>query len=200
MRAVSSPRGVRMQVGTNDGTTPSRTVVVTHTGPVFRVERLTTRDAQGRTMERDVVRHPGAVTVIAIGRDHEGRERVTLIRNRRIAVDRQLIEFCAGKLERGEDPAIAAGRELEEECGFRAGRLERLGQFFTSPGFADETMHVFLACDLVPVPQRLEPGEEIEVLDAAPEEVDAMVRDGRIEDGKTIASWMLWRLAQGARG
>lgn len=172
-----------------------RETIVSHTGPVFRVEVLSYHDPSGRRVRRDVVRHPGAVTVVAVRDDG----RLVLIRNRRVAVDRTLIEFCAGKLEPGEDPAAAARRELVEECGYRAGRIEPLGEFFTSPGFADERMRVYLATGLEAVERQLEPGEEIEVFSATPLEVEAMIRDGRIEDGKTIAAWARWRLAEAPR-
>jgi ADP-ribose pyrophosphatase len=170
--------------------------IVTHTGPVFRVESRTTIDATGRRVRRDIVRHPGAVAVLAIFPGGESDPRVVLIRNRRIAVDRELVECCAGKLERGEDPACAAARELEEECGLACTSLRFLGGFFTSPGFSDERMHVFLAEGLIEVARRLEPGEEIESLRVSSREVDEMIRDGRIEDAKTIAAWTLWRLAE----
>jgi ADP-ribose pyrophosphatase len=120
--------------------------------------------------------------------------RLVMIRNWRITVERWLDEFCAGKLEPGEDPAHAAARELEEECGFRAGAIVPVGQFLTSPGFADERMHVFEARGLVPVPRRLEEGEEIEVVLRTPGELSAMIRDGRIEDGKTIGAFAQWSL------
>jgi ADP-ribose pyrophosphatase len=117
-----------------------------------------------------------------------------LVRNRRVAVDRWLLEFCAGKLERGEDPAAAAGRELEEETGYSAGRIEKLGAFFTSPGFTDEIMHVFLATELRPVPQRLEPGEEIEVVELDEATLRAAIAAGEILDGKTLGAYLLWSM------
>jgi ADP-ribose pyrophosphatase len=106
------------------------------------------------------------------------------------------VEFCAGKLEPGEAPASAAGRELIEETGYRAGSIRALGTFLTSPGFADEWMHVFEARNLVPVPRDLQPGERIEVLLETPDTVAAWIRDGRIQDGKTIASFHLWQGTQ----
>ena len=135
------------------------------------------------------MRHPGAVTVIPVLDDG----RLVMIRNARIAVARTLLEFCAGKLERDEDPALAAVRELEEECGYSAGRIEKLGMFFTSPGFADEIMHVFLADQLTEVPRRLELGEEIDVELVASSELERRVRDGELVDGKSIAAWALWQ-------
>jgi ADP-ribose pyrophosphatase len=173
-------------------------VQVTHTGPVFRVERfeyLAGAEGSGVRRTKDVVRHPGAVTVIAVRDDGA----LVLVRNRRIAVDRWLLEFCAGKLERGEDPAAAAGRELEEETGYRAGSITKLGTFFTSPGFADEIMHVFLATGLTPVPQRLEPGEEIEVVVLAEQALRDQIAAGEILDGKTLGAYLLWSMMRSTK-
>ncbi|MHC4427820.1 MAG: NUDIX hydrolase, partial [Planctomycetota bacterium] len=87
----------------------------------------------------------------------------------------------------------AAARELTEETGYKAGRIEPLGRFYTTPGMTDELMHVYVASDLVEVGQRLEPGEDIEVgiLDAAA--ALAMIDDGTIRDGKTIAGLLMWQ-------
>jgi ADP-ribose pyrophosphatase len=126
--------------------------------------------------------------------------RLVLVRNRRVAVDRWLLEFCAGKLERGEDPAAAAGRELEEETGYSASRIEPLGAFFTSPGFTDEVMHVFLATGLRPVPQRLEPGEEIEVVELGEDSLRSAVASGGILDGKTLGAYLLWSMKRSIGG
>ena len=172
---------------------PEAQITVTHTGPVFRVERMLLphpRPELGEaTMVKDVVRHPGAVAVIAVREDG----RLVLVRNNRVAVGRALVEFCAGKLERGEDPSAAAARELEEETGHVAGRLERLGEFFTSPGFTDERMHVYLATDLRQSAQRLEPGEEIEVLVMDRRAFEQAIASGEIVDGKTLGAYLLWR-------
>lgn len=176
---------------------PEPQITVTHTGPVFRVERMRLphpRPELGEdTILKDVVRHPGAVAVIAVRQDG----RLVLVRNRRVAVGRALVEFCAGKLERGEEPAAAAARELEEETGYIAGRIERLGEFFTSPGFTDELMHVYLASDLRTASQRLEPGEEIEVVLMERPALEEAIASGAIVDGKTLGAYLLWSL--GAR-
>jgi ADP-ribose pyrophosphatase len=170
---------------------PGTAPIISHTGPVFRVESLTVLDRFGRAARRDVVRHPGAVTVIPVLDDG----RIVVIRNERIAVAERLLEFCAGKLEPGEEPATAAARELEEECGYHAATVEPLGMFYTSPGFADERMFVFLARGLTPVERRLEPGEEIDVELTSVEELRAGIARGEVRDGKTIGALMLW-LAQ----
>lgn len=164
----------------------------THVGRVFRVERhrLAPTAAGGAPLVRDVVRHPGAVTVVALRDDGM----LVLVRNNRFAVAERLLEFCAGKLEPGEDPAEAAGRELEEETGYAAGRLEPLGTFYTSPGFTDERMHVYLATGLTPVPQRLEPDEDLEVAILAPDDLRTLISRGEVADGKTLGAYLLWQL------
>lgn len=172
-------------------------VTVLHTGSVFRVERLSfpADAAAGRpALVRDVVRHPGAVAVVAVRDDGQ----LVLVRNRRVAVGRALLEFCAGKLERGEDPAHAAARELEEETGYSARNIRPLGRFYTSPGFADELMHVYLATGLSPVPQRLEEGEDLEVVILSPEALRLAIATGEIVDGKTLGAYLLHTMHGGA--
>lgn len=163
---------------------------IVHTGPVFGVERLCIRMRSGAEAVRDVVRHPGAVCVAGL----LGDGRLVTIRNYRIAVGEWLEEFCAGKLERGEDPADAARRELLEETGYRASHVEPLGCFYTSPGFADERMHAFLATGLEHVGQSLQDDERIEVQARARDELAELVRTGAVRDGKTIATWTLLEL------
>lgn len=167
-------------------------IETTHEGKLFSVQVLRYRDASGGEITREVVRHPGAVLIVPVLTEDE----LILIRNDRIAPDETLWEFPAGKLEPGEDPLDAARRELEEETGFRAARMEPLGTFYTSPGFADELMHVFVAEQLHEVGQRLEPGEEIEVHHLERDDVLEMARDGRLRDGKTIAALFLWHHAR----
>ena len=158
-------------------------------GRLFNVEVLKVQDRHGREQRREVVRHPGAVLIVPL----IDATRVVMIRNHRIAVAERLWEFPAGKLEKGEDPQDAAARELEEETGYRAGRIRKLGEFYTSPGFTDELMRVFVAENLAHVGQRLELDEDIEVEAVALTEVGAMIRDGRLRDGKSIAGLFMWQ-------
>jgi ADP-ribose pyrophosphatase len=118
-------------------------------------------------------------------------DRVVLIRNFRPAVGRTLIELPAGTLEAREDPGEAARRELLEETGYRAGRIELLCQFFMSPGILHERMHLFAASELAPGSTRLDVGEQIEPLVVSWDEALEMTRDGRIEDAKTLTG-LLW--------
>lgn len=123
-----------------------------------------------------------------------------MIRNYRVAVDENLWELPAGTLEPGEDPSRAACRELEEETGYRCGRVRRLCEFYTSPGFCNELMRVFVAEDLQFVGQRLEAGEHIEPQIVAVDQAVAMIHDGRIRDGKTIAGLLIWARSRGGSG
>ena len=165
-----------------------------HCGRLFSVEAMTWTDQQGRRVCRDIVRHPGAVLVVPL----LDRHRLVMIRNYRVAVDQQLWELPAGTLEPDEEPRHAASRELAEETGYRPERLRKLGEFYTSPGFCDELMHVFVAEDLQFMGQRLDPGEQIEVETVARHDALTMIDDGRIRDGKTIAGLMMW--ARDSRG
>lgn len=165
-----------------------RTSGITHRGPVFSVEVIEFTDARGRRIRKDVVRHPGAVTIIA--EDDLGR--FVMVRNHRVSIDRPLLEFPAGKMEPDETPLAAARRELLEETGFTARSWRALGAFFTSPGLTDERMHIFHASDLSRGEQRLEAGEEIhvEVIEAG--QLRAHIGAGELEDGKTLAAMMLY--------
>ena len=97
----------------------------------------------------------------------------------------------------GEDPAVCAARELTEETGYTAGRLERLGGFYTCPGAATEYIHAFLATELTDGRQSLEAHERIVVEVVLPERLDEMIRTGLLRDAKSIAAFSLWRLKEG---
>ncbi len=161
-----------------------------HHGRKFDYEQLVLRSPTGRVYTRELVRHPGAVVVVPVARRPEGL-RVVLIRVYRASIDAMSVECCAGTLEKGEDPAVCAGRELIEETGFEAGRIVSLGAFRTSPGLSDEMMHAFAATELKHVGQDLEEDEDIEVFQVAPQEALAMIDRGEIADGKSIAALLI---------
>lgn len=161
------------------------------TGPVTRARSIdvTTEIVDlpnGRRVEFDLVRHPGAAAVVPFLDDG----RVLLIRQFRFATGGEILEVPAGKLDPGEAPEVCAARELEEETGYRAGRLERLGSIWTTPGFCDEIIHLYAAFDLEPAEQRLEPDEIIELVPTPLEEaLDAL--SGPVVDGKTATALLL---------
>ena len=135
----------------------------------------------GREMLLDIVHHPGASAVVPFTGDDE----VLLIRQYRHAAGGTIYEVPAGKLDAGEDPAVCAARELEEEAGQRAGRVERLGQIFTTPGFTDEVIHLFAAFDLEPVPPRPEDDEVIETIAMPLGDALELVWNGTLTDAKS---------------
>ena len=166
---------------------------VVHRGPVVRVTRATIAGPDGSTYEREVVRHPGAVAVVPVLDDGTT---VVLVRQYRSALDTLVLEVPAGKCDvEGEAFERTAARELEEEVGYRAGRMEQLGQIHNSPGFSDERVIIFLATDLEAgeaSPHGVEE-EHMSVEHLSLADVDAFVADGRITDAKTVVGLLLAR-------
>jgi ADP-ribose pyrophosphatase len=144
-------------------------------------------DPDGREVTRDVVAHPGAVTIVARPTPDE----VILIRQYRHATGEELLELPAGTREEGEEPVNTAWRELEEETGYLAGSMRQLSSFYTAPGFTDELMFVFEAGELTFKAQQLEDDEFIEVIRVHRDEALEMIRDGRIRDAKTMVGLLM---------
>jgi ADP-ribose pyrophosphatase len=157
-------------------------------GRRFRVERAVQVSPDGSRHVREIVRHPGAVVILPLLDDG----RVCFVQNYRVAVNQTLIELPAGTLEPGEDPAETASRELAEETGYRAERIEHLITFCMSPGILDEQMHLFVARGLQPGPMALEAGEDIQPLVCTWDEALEMVRRAKICDSKTIAGLLYY--------
>ena len=163
----------------------------------FRGWRISLVDAEfrapdGTTFHRDVVRHPGAVAVAAV----TDRGTAVLVRQYRGALDRWLLEIPAGTRDvDGEAPETTAGRELEEEAGVRADRIEHLATIANTPGFCDEVTELYLATGISESTAARHGHEEegIEVVEVQLDEVDAMVADGRLVDAQTILGLLLAR-------
>lgn len=160
-------------------------------GRVIHVDHDTVRFPDGSTGVLEMIRHPGAAAVVPF-LDDPGRDdpRVLLIRQFRHAADGLLWEVPAGTLDPGETPEGCARRELAEEAGFEAARLTRLATIFTTPGFTDERIHLYLAAGLAPVALAREPDEFISVHEKRWSEVGKMIRTGKIRDGKTLCALM----------
>ena len=136
---------------------------------------------------REVVRQSGSVAALPVLADG----RIVLVRQYRYAVDDFVWELPAGRRDEGETPEVGARRELEEEVGLRAGSLEPLVVFWTTPGFCDEVMHLFRATALEAVPARPEADERIEQASFTLDEAMAMLRRGEIREGKTLVALLL---------
>ena len=151
-------------------------------GKVFDVDRDRLRMPNGREVTIDVVRHVRSVVLVPVPEPGH----VILIRQYRHPVNRFLWELPAGSVDPGEEPDQAASRELEEETGYRPGRLEPLGWVWTTPGFSNEIIHLYLALDLVPANQALQDDEVLTVERLALEEAVARALDGRLHDSKSV--------------
>jgi ADP-ribose pyrophosphatase len=136
---------------------------------------------------REVVRQRGSVAALPVHDDG----RVVLVRQYRYAVDDVVWELPAGRRDPGETPEKGARRELEEEVGLRPAHLEPLLEFWTTPGFCDEVMHLFRATRLESVPARPEADENIEWATFTLDEARAMIRRGEIREGKTVVALLL---------
>jgi ADP-ribose pyrophosphatase len=145
-------------------------------GPIFSVERR-----QGR----DVVVHGPAVAIVAVDRD----DRVTLVRQQRVPAGGPVLELPAGGVEEGESPLETARRELREETGLYGGEWVEVATFFTTPGYSDERMHLFLATGLEQGEAEPEGSEEIELVRVPLAEVAELVAD--VEDAKTLAGLLI---------
>ena len=157
-----------------------------YTGRVIDLDVDTVRFPDGSTGELEMIRHPGASAVVPFVSDPAGADpQLLLIKQYRYAADGFLYEIPAGRLEPGEDPADCARRELQEETGCRAERVERLFTMYTTPGFTDEKIHLFMAVGLTAGATGREADEFITVETVTLSHALAMVERGEIQDAKT---------------
>ena len=165
-------------------------------GRVVNLDVETVTLPNGATVDLEIIRHPGAVAVVPLKDDGS----VLLIRQYRHAAGGYIYEVPAGKLDPGEEPRHCAARELEEEVGHRASSLTPLLSFYTTPGFTDEVIHLFLATGLTPGTQKLDHDEVLEVVEMPLDEAVQRIADGTIRDGKTIIGLQTVSLSRQRRG
>lgn len=158
-------------------------------GARFSVKKGVLRASNGQTIKRDYVVHPGAAVILPLKDD----DHIVMIRNERYAVGKELWELPAGTLEPQEPPIETAKRELIEETGYRAGLIEPLCAFYTTPGFCNEKIHAFVARELTHVGQALDESEKITVEVVSWTKALHMVHHGIIEDAKTLLCLLFYR-------
>ena len=158
-------------------------------GRVFGVRCDRVSLPNGRSVELDIVEHPGAVTLVPV--DDQGN--LWFVRQYRHGGRVNLLELPAGSLEPGEPPEACALREVREEIGMAADHIEKIGEFYMAPGYSTEFLHVYLATGLHPDPLKADEDEFISVETIAIQQVFAMVEAGQIHDSKTLASLYLAR-------
>jgi ADP-ribose pyrophosphatase len=166
-----------------------------YSGRVISLIKDTVILPSGRTVIREKVMHPGSVGILPVLEDG----RLVLIRQFRYVVGSSLLEIPAGTVEKGESPEECAARELQEETGYRAGKLTLLSAFYLAPGYSNEFMWLFKATELEAGEMRPMPDESIEVRRLSPEEALQMIRGGEIRDVKTICAILLYALLEKAR-
>lgn len=158
-------------------------------GHAFSVEHCLTRLPDGSQKTYEVVRHRPTVTLVPV--DASGL--IYFVRQFRIGPEQSLLELPAGVLEPGEDPEVGAGREIREEIGLAAEKLQKIGEFFLAPGYSSEHMHIFLATGLKPAPLEADADEFLEVETFLVQKAFELAENGAFEDSKTLSALLLAR-------
>lgn len=162
---------------------------IQYRGRVFTLARENVTLGNGVTTDLDVIHHPGAAAMVPLTDDNE----VVLLRQYRHAVGREIWEIPAGTLEKDENPQTCAAREIEEETGYAAANFVRLGNIIPVPGYSDENITLFLCTGLTLKQQMLDADEQITVIPVPFDDAITMIRDGRIQDAKSIAGLFMAR-------
>ena len=158
-------------------------------GKILSVRCDQVKTPSGNIATREVVEHKPAVGMLVV----TNRKSVLLVKQYRYAVHEETLEVCAGLIEKGEDPAQAAEREMQEELNVKAAKLFRIGEFYASPGFCTEIFTLFLAEELTESSLPQDEDENVSVCEIKISDIPKMIRDGKIRDSKTFAalSWLM---------
>jgi len=168
--------------------------IALYAGKVIDLFRESHQLPDGHRADFEIIRHPGGAAVLPVFPDG----RLLLIRQFRAAAGGMVIEIPAGRLEPGEDPGECVRRELEEEAGYRAETVAKLGENFSAVGYSDERIHLYVATGLTPVPTRRDADEYIELLPLFLEEALEHLAAGEIPDAKTQLALLLYAHRAGA--
>ena len=157
-------------------------------GRVVKLRVDTVRMPNGRETRREIVEHRDCVAIIAIDTD----DNVLLVKQFRKPVEKELLEIPAGGIDPGEDPVTTVRREMQEETGYLPQKVERLGGFYSSPGFCTEYLHLYLATDLTPNQLYAEDTESIKLVRVPVSQIPALITSGKICDAKNIAGLLIY--------
>ncbi|WP_085991971.1 NUDIX hydrolase [Oceanobacillus senegalensis] len=154
-----------------------------YNGKIVQLQVDEVKLPDGKTSKREIIKHPGAVAVIALTPERK----IVFVEQYRKPLEKSIIEIPAGKLDPGENPLAAALRELEEETGYTANSLSFVTSFYSSPGFADELLHIYITDDLRKVenPKSGDEDEFVEIIELTLDEAKQYVEEERIHDAKT---------------
>ena len=156
-------------------------------GRILKLRLDTVKLPSGRVTKREIVEHDDSIAIVAI----DGDDNVLLVKQFRKAVEKEVLEIPAGGIEPGEEPVAAVKRELREETGFLPQRVERIGGFYTSPGYSSEFLHLFVASDLTPEKLQAEDTESIKVERVPISRILELIRTGTINDAKSVAGLLM---------
>ena len=161
-------------------------------GKIIKVNVDTVELPNGKQATREIVRHPGAVGILAVTEDNQ----IILVKQYRKPMDQVLYEIPAGKLEPDEKPELCANRELKEETGYTATNMVQITKFYTSPGFADELIYLFKAKGIEAGEATPDEDEFVELVYLTLEESMEMIQSGKIVDAKTVVAIYHWQIEQ----
>jgi len=156
---------------------------IIYDGRAVRLRVDSVQMASGRQTTREIVEHSDCVAIIAI----DDNDNVLLVNQFRESVDKELLEIPAGGIEPGEDPVATVRRELREEAGYLPRKVERLGGFYSTPGYCTEYLYLYLATDFIPSPLQAEDTENIRLVRVSVNQICHLITSGSICDAKSIA-------------
>ena len=157
-------------------------------GRAVKLRVDTVRMPGGRETSREIVEHSACVAIIAVDAD----DNVLLVNQFRKPVEKELLEIPAGGIEPGEDAVATVRRELREETGYLPRKVERLGGFYSTPGYCTEYLHLYLASDLVPSSLNAEDTDSIELVRVPVSQISGLITSGSICDAKSIAGLLIF--------